>query len=217
MTASEAAELLTSAEVTLSEIRKAVHHLPKTERPVLYDENHINHRSLCGKFFESLVYEILLNEAETSPLIDSVAAKLTDAEFVPYDKHSPDGLWYSRDGEIRFKVKGRVSSEVDLLLKTSDGTRIFGEVIVNPAGTKGFTAEVESKRKFLSELYDDDFEFLLVMPVSPKRELKCLSEGDACAVVLNGDTKYRDVPASEVLKRNLSPTFSTKRVDGKIW
>ncbi|MDO5844181.1 MAG: hypothetical protein Q4Q53_03425 [Methanocorpusculum sp.] len=217
MTSSEAAELLSSANVTLAEIRKAVHHLPKTDRLVLYDENHINHRSAVGKFFEALVYEILLSEAEPSDKIESIAAKLTDAEFIPYDKYSPDGLWYSRDGEIRFKRGKKVSSEVDLLLKTSDGTRIFGEVIVNPAGTKGFSTEVESKRNFLSELYGSDFEFLLVMPVSPKRDLKCLSEGDACAVILDGDKMYQNVLSSEVLKRNLSATVSSKRVDGRVW
>lgn len=215
MTSFDAAEILSSAEVTLYEIRKAVHHIPKTLRPVLYDKSNANHRSVCGRFFEALVYEILLKEAESCDKIDSVAAKLTDAKFIPYDKYSPDGLWYSRDGEMRFIVNERIAYEVDLLLKTSDNVGIFGEIIVNPADAKRLSGEIEEKRKFLSKLYGSEFEFILVMPTRPAKELKCLKENDACAVVLNGDNMYERVPASEVLKRNLSQTVSSKRVDGR--
>ena len=217
MSASEVAELLSGEEVTLSHIRRAVHHLSKSSRAVLYDEAHPLHPSAVGEFFEALSYELLLSASENSPSVVSIAAKLSDAVYIPYDKYAPDGLWYSRDGGIRFKVKGRVAAEMDLLVRTRDGVRIFGEVITGSAGTKGFLTEIAAKKSLLSELYGDPVEFLLVLPSEPRSGLRCVGDNDAFAVIPDGDTLYRNVHRSEVMVRNLSPAKSTKRVDGRVW
>ena len=65
MSAAEIAALLNSAEVTGGEIRRAAIHLPKPLRAALYDETSSEHRTASGKFFEALVYEILLAESES--------------------------------------------------------------------------------------------------------------------------------------------------------
>ena len=161
MSAAEVAELLNNAEIFSGEIRRAAIHLPKPTRAALYDEDSPLHRSAAGEFFEALVYEILLQEGETSPAVETVAAKFSDALYVPYDKYAKDGLWYSKDGGIRFKVSGRVAAEVDFLVKTADGVRVFGEVIVNPAKA-GIASEVSAKRELLERLYGCDVQFLLV-------------------------------------------------------
>ena len=123
--------------------------------------NHLpEHRTASGKFFEALVYEILLAESEASPAVSSIAAKMSDALYVPYDKYAKDGLWYSKDGGIRFKVSGRVAAEVDFLVKTADGVRIFGEVIVNPAKAGHLASEVAEKRSLLERLYGCEVQFL---------------------------------------------------------
>lgn len=218
MSAADVAALISSAVVTSGEVRRAVHHLPKPLRSALYDSSSPLQRSASGEFFEALVYEILLAEGEQSPAVVSIAAKMGDAEYVPFDKYSPDGLWYSRDGGIRFKVRGRVAAEIDFLVKTSDDIRVFGEVIVNPSGANGFSAEVAMKRALLERLYGGKAEFVLVMPVeAPAGGLRCLSEGDAAAVVREGDTLFSMVHPAEVLKRKLSPAASSKRVDGRVW
>jgi hypothetical protein len=217
MSASEVASLLAGEEVTLSHIRRAVHHLTKQNRALLYDEEHPLHKSAAGEFFEALVYELLISSSEDAPCIQSIAAKLSDAEYIPYDKYSPDGLWYSRDGGIRFKIGGRVAAEIDLLIRTRDGVRVFGEVITSPTGTKGFLAEVAAKRSLLSELYGDPVEFLLVLSTDPKTGLRCVGDNDAFAVIPGGDTLYKKVLKSEVIMRKLSPAKSTKRVDGRVW
>ena len=54
MSASEVAGLLSGEVVTLSHIRRAVHHLPKSCRAALYDEAHPLHPSAVGEFFEAL-------------------------------------------------------------------------------------------------------------------------------------------------------------------
>ncbi len=217
MSSSEVAKLLSGEEVTLSHIRRAVHHLSKQNRAVLYEETHLLHPSAVGEFFEALSYELLLSASEDAHCVVSVAAKLADAVYIPYDKYAPDGLWYSRDGGIRFKVKGRVVAEMDLLIKTSDGVRIFGEVISGSAGTKGFLIEIAAKKSLLSELYGDPVEFLLVLPSEPHSGLRCVGDNDAFAVIPDGDTLYRNVQRSEVMMRNLSPAKSNKRVDGRVW
>lgn len=218
MSAKDVAELLKCAKVTLPQIRKAVHHLTKPERAALYDENNSQHKSSVGKFFEALSYEMLLTVLENSDAVVSVAAKLSDAEYVPQGKYDPDGLWYSRDGGIRFKAAGKVVAEMDLLMKTSDGVRIFGEVVTNPAGANGFRLEILAKKKLLENLYGDPVEFLLILPKDPSaNNLRCLDETDAYAVIFGGDSAYLCVHSNEVMKRKLSPTKSSKRVDGKKW
>ena len=217
MSSFEVAELLSREEVTLSHIRRAIHHLPKTTRAVLYEEAHPLHSSATGAFFEALSYELLLTASENVSCVVSIAAKLADSVYIPYDKYAPDGLWYSRDGEIRFKVKGRVAAEMDLLIKTSDGVRVFGEVITGSTGTKGFLTEIAAKKALLSTLYGDPVEFLLVLPREPRSGLRCVEDNDAFAFIPGGDTFYTKVHRSEVMVRKLSPVESTKRIDGRSW
>ena len=136
------------------------------------------------------MYEILLAESEASPAVSSIAAKMSDALYVPYDKYAKDGLWYSKDGGIRFKVSGRVAAEVDFLVKTADGVRIFGEVIVNPAKAGHLASEVAEKRSLLERLYGCEVQFLLVC-AEPVKELKYLRESDAVVVVDAGNLLYQ--------------------------
>jgi len=217
MSASEVSELLSHAEITPLHVRRAVHHLTKPERAMLYDAANPLHRSATGKYFEALVYELLLGCAECSDAIVSIAAKFSDAEFVPYDKYAPDGLWYSRDGGIRFRVGGKVAAEMDLLIKTADGVRVFGEVIINPSGVRGFRSEIFAKKKLLSDLYGDPVEFLMVLAAAPPSGVRCLEGSDAYAVVTGGVRSYEMVHPGEVMKRKLSPATSTKRVNGRDW
>ena len=77
MSASEIAALLSHAEITPQYIRHAVHHLTKPERSILYDAAHPLHRSVSGKYFEAVVYELLLGCAEHSDAIVSIAAKFS--------------------------------------------------------------------------------------------------------------------------------------------
>lgn len=218
MSASEIAALLSHAEITPLFIRHAVHHLTKPERSILYDTAHPLHRSVSGKYFEAVVYELLLGCAEHSDAIVSIAAKFSDAEYLPYDKYAPDGLWYSRDGGIRFRVDGKVAAEMDLLVKTSDGVRVFGEVIINPSGVRGFRSEISAKKKLLADLYGDPVQFLMVLAeVPPSGSVRCVGGSDAYAVISGGLQSYTLVHPGEVMKRKLSPSVSTKRVPGTMW
>jgi hypothetical protein len=218
MSATEVSELLSHTEITPSNIRHAIHHLTKPERAMLYDATNPLHRSVTGKYFEALVYELLLTQSEKSDAIVSVAAKFSDAGFTPYDKYADDGLWYSRDGNIRFKVGGKIVAEIDLLIKTADGVRVFGEVSINPSGIHGFRSEVFAKKKLLANIYGDPIEFLMVLATAPSTgDAMRFERTDAYVVISGGDYSYKMIHPSEVMKRKLSLTASTKRVDGKDW
>ena len=216
MSAAEIAGLLTAAEISSGEIRRAAIHLPKPLRAALYDETSREHRTAVGEFFEALVYEILFSAGEASPAVSSVAAKLSDAHYVPYDKYAKDGLWYSKDGGIRFKVQARVAAEIDLLVKTADGVRVFGEVVVNPAKAANLASEVAAKRALLERLYGGPVQFLFVC-ANPVKELKFLQETDAAVVIADGHLHYQRLHPNEVLHKKSAPAKSTKRVDGSVW
>lgn len=217
MTAADVAELLSASAVTSGEIRRAAVHLPKPLRNSLYDDSSSEHRTAEGVFFEALIYEMILAESETADCITAVAAKFSDAEYVPYDKYSPDGLWYSKDGEIRFKVGGRVKAEMDLLITTADGVRVFAEIIVNPAKASGLGPEIAKKKQLLKQFYGEDPQFLLITASSLKEKPEFLMQNDAYAVVPAGNEAYLSIHPGEVLGKKLSPVFSSKRVDGKKW
>lgn len=214
MSAADIARILSAAEISGGEIRRAVIHLPKPLRAALYDADAKQHRTAAGEFFEALVYEMLLANAEDEPAVETVAAKLSDALYVPYDKYAKDGLWYSKDGGIRFKVKGRVAAEVDLLIKTADGIRVFGEVIVNPAKT-GIASEVAAKRELLERLYGCEVQFLLVC--ARDVDIRFLQEGDAVVSIPEGELMYQRLHPNEVLHKKSAPAKSSKRVDGSLW
>ncbi len=216
MSAAEIARLLESAEISSGEVRRAAIHLPKPLRAALYDAESPQHRTAAGEFFEALVYEILLKEGEASTAVKTVAAKLSDAEYVPYDKYSRDGLWYSKDGGIRFKVGGRVAAEVDFLVATTDGVRVFGEVVVNPASAQSLGAEISGKRVLLERLYGGIFQCVVVCS-KPLKELRFLDEEDATAVIFEGEQMYQRLHKNEVLHKKSAPAKSTKRVDGRVW
>lgn len=58
---------------------------------------------------------------------------------------------------------------------------------------------------------------MVLAAIPPNRKVRCLKRTDAYAVITQGELSYEMVHPSEVLKRKLSSSVSTKRVDGKNW
>ena len=219
MSASDVARLISSAAVSNSEIRRAAVHLPKPLREALFSEESPKHRSASGMFFEGLIYEILLAESETSPVIKQVAAKLNDAEYVPFDRFAKDGLWYSRNGELQFRIHGRAAAEVDFLVLCADDTLVFGEATLRPETSSELETEVAYKKELLKTFLDKEnlpyaVQFVLAAP--KKTDVTWLSEEDAYCFVDAGDELWKRIHVNEVLHKKRSPAPSKKRVDGKV-
>ncbi|MDO5847786.1 MAG: hypothetical protein Q4Q20_05810 [Methanocorpusculum sp.] len=223
MSAEDVARLITDAEISNSEIRRAAVHLPKPLRAALFSETAAEHRTAEGMFFEALVYEILLAEGDADPQIARIAAKLNDAEYVSYDRFAKDGLWYTKNGEIQFRVRGKAAAEVDFLVLCADDILVFGEISLKPDVSPGFEKEVLSKKELLRRFLDDaglsyGVEFVFVTPVSVASESY---EGafprlaDAVCVVEDGNMLWKRVHVNEVLHKKRSPAPSAKRVGGR--
>ena len=227
MSAADVARLIADAEISNSEIRRAAVHLPKPLRAALFSETAAEHRTAEGMFFEALVYEILLAEGDGDPQIAQIAAKLHDAEYVPYDRFAKDGLWYTKNGEIQFRVRGKAAAEVDFLVLCKDDTLVFGEISLKPDVSPGFEKEVQSKKELLRRFLDDaglsyGVEFVFVTPVSAASAASGSLGGafpqfaDALCVVEGGNTLWKRVHVNEVLHKKRSPAPSVKRVGGRV-
>ena len=224
MSAADVARLITDAEISKSEIRRAAVHLPKPPRAALFSETAAEHRTAEGMFFEALVYEILLAEGDADPKIAQIAAKLHDAEYVPYDRFAKDGLWYTKNGEIQFRVRGKAAAEVDFLVLCKDDTLVFGEISLKPDVSPGFEKEVQSKKELLRRFLDDaglsyGVEFVYVTPVffGPGSFVGAILQfADALCVVEEGNTLWKRVHVNEVLHKKRSPAPSMKRVGGRV-
>ncbi|HJJ31057.1 MAG TPA: hypothetical protein O0X97_02280 [Methanocorpusculum sp.] len=217
MSAADIARLISSAEISAGEIRRAAVHLSKPLRTALFSENSPEHRTASGKFFEALVYEILLTEGETSDEVFRIAAKLNDAEYAPFDRFSKDGLWYSRTGEIQFRVDGRAAAEVDFLVSCSDNTLVFGEVTLH-ADTAALAKEAADKKILLKKFLDAagiERQVQFVFVTTKETDTSWLEEGDACSIIEDGENLWRRIHVNEVLHKKRSPAASSKRADGK--
>lgn len=219
MSASQIAQLISTAEISNSEIRRATVHLSKPLRASLFSETSAEHRSASGKFFEALVYELLLATSNTTRTVDRIAAKLNDAEYHEFDRFTKDGLWYSKDGEILFRIHKKVVAEVDFLVLCTDNTLVFGEVTINPESIPSLLLEAEKKKQFLHTLCKQGnlpytIEFLLVTASSPDQKPE-LADGDAFCCIENGNNMWNNVHINEILHKKRSPVPCEKRVDGR--
>ena len=217
MSAADIARLISSAEISAGEIRRAAVHLSKPLRAALFSETSPEHRTASGKFFEALVYEVLLAEGERNDAVNSIAAKLNDAEYAAFDRFSKDGLWYSKTGEIQFRVDGRVAAEVDFLVSCSDNVLVFGEVTLH-ADTAALSKEVAAKKILLKKFCDAagikrDVQFVFV--TTRETDTSWIKEGDSCAVIEEGDKLWKNIHVNEVLHKKRAPAVSVKRLDGK--
>ncbi|HJJ55167.1 MAG TPA: hypothetical protein O0X50_03675 [Methanocorpusculum sp.] len=220
MSAPQIAQLISSAGISNSEIRRAAVHLSKPLRASLFSELSAEHRSASGKFFEALVYEILLAESATADSIDKIAAKLNDAEYQEFDRFTKDGLWYSKDGEILFRVHKKVVAEMDFLVLCKDRTLVFGEVTINPETIPSLIREAEEKKQLLHTLCEQaglsyTIEFVLVTASYPDIDPE-LADEDAWCCIEHGNTLWKHVHINEILHKKRAPVSCEKRVDGRL-
>ncbi|HJJ36014.1 MAG TPA: hypothetical protein O0X27_02430 [Methanocorpusculum sp.] len=219
MSASQIAQLISTAEISNSEIRRAAAHLSKPLRASLFSETSAEHRSASGKFFEALVYEVLLARADSADSVAKIAAKLNDAEYHEFDRFTKDGLWYSHDGEILFRIHKKVVAEIDFLVLCTDNTLVFGEVTINPESIPSLLQEAEEKKQLLRMLCEQanlpyTIEFMLVTTSCPDQK-PYLADGDAFCCIENGNALWKNVHVNEILHKKRAPAPCKKRVDGR--
>jgi len=199
--------------------RKAVRHLKKKEKSQLFSDDLSQMRAAEGRWFESLVYENLLEMVDTSDKISFLVRKGADAPFPPIPVQiGQNGLFYSNRGDINLRGNGQDIAEVDLLFGDKDGRICFAEIVTSGSDLKEMEAEVHFKKSLLGYLFGQaSVPFVLFASVDISRSsiMRRLVRETESAVIIT--------QSCEILKRSLAraqvrgvprkPVYNPKLVD----
>jgi len=134
--------------------KRAIRHLKKIEKKQLFSDDISTMRAAEGRWYESLMYEMLLEFSRRSNNIQYIVRKGADAPFpsIPA-KFGQNGLYFSNRGDINIRGNGQDIAEVDMLFVGGDGKIGFAEVVTSGTELKELREEVHYKKKLLGYLY----------------------------------------------------------------
>lgn len=134
--------------------RRAIRHLKKIEKKQLFSDDISTMRAAEGRWYESLMYEMMLEFSRRSNNIQYIVRKGADAPFpsIPA-KFGQNGLYFSNRGDINIRGNGQDIAEVDMLFVGGDGKIGFAEVVTSGTELKELREEVHYKKKLLGYLY----------------------------------------------------------------
>jgi len=134
--------------------RKSIRHLKKIEKKQLFSDEISQMRASEGRWYESLVYEMLLELSGKSGMIKHVVRKGADAPFPPPEiEIGQNGLFYSNRGDINIRGNGQDIAEVDILWVDNEDRISFAEIVTSASDLKDLEAEVHYKKRLLGYLY----------------------------------------------------------------
>ena len=160
-----------SLQPTRAIVMRALRHLRPADRKKLFSEDIPEMRTAEGRWFEAIVYEMILDLSLKTDLILAVVARGADGPSkVRRAQLGQNGLFYSNIGDIKVRGNGQDLAEVDLMLVDHTGALTFGEIITSPADLKEFEAEIRYKKQLLGYLYGQPtVPFLLISSVDISR------------------------------------------------
>lgn len=160
-----------SLQPTRAIIMRALRHLRPADRKKLFSKDIPEMRTAEGRWFEAIVYEMILDLSLQTDLILSVVARGADGPArVRRAQLGQNGLFYSNIGDIKVRGNGQDLAEVDLMLVDHTGALTFGEIITSPADLKEFEEEIHYKKQLLGYLYGQPtVPFLLISSVDISR------------------------------------------------
>lgn len=134
--------------------RKSIRHLKKIEKKQLFSEEISQMRASEGRWYESLIYEMLLELSGKSGMVKYIVRKGADAPFPPPEiEIGQNGLFYSNRGDINIRGNGQDIAEVDILWVDNEGRISFAEIVTSASDLKDLEAEVHYKKRLLGYLY----------------------------------------------------------------
>jgi len=160
-----------SFQPTPAIIRKALRHLKPADRKKLFSPDIPQMRTAEGRWFEAVVYEMMLELAEKTDLILAVVMRGSDAPGRQKKAAlGQNGLFYSNIGDIKVRGNGQDLAEVDMMLVDHTGALTFCEVITSPADLRELEEEILYKKRLLGYLYGQpNVPFLLISSVDISR------------------------------------------------
>lgn len=180
---------------------KATRHLRKSEKKYLFSEDISLMRTAEGRWYEGLMYEMMILAASRCDLVKGVIRKGADA---PYTRHkisqNQNGTFYSNYGDIKVRGNGQDLAEVDLVLVDQQNTVAFAEIITSPTDLKDFEQEIVFKKRLIGYLYGQPIvPFILISSVDISRNAivqRIMSEPDSVLIVTS---------SCEEIKKTLNP------------
>ena len=160
-----------SLQPTRAIIMRALRHLRPADRKKLFSEDLPEMRTAEGRWFEAIVYEMILDLSLQTDLILSIVARGADGPSrVKRAQLGQNGLFYSNIGDIKVRGNGQDLAEVDMVLVDHTGALTFGEIITSPADLKELEAEIHYKKQLFGYLYGQPtVPFLLISSVDISR------------------------------------------------
>lgn len=186
--------------------QRALRHMGYHEKWGLFSEDYTVQRGAEGRWYELLVYEIMLDLSLQTDLIRSVVRKGGDMEE-PHIAVRPgqNGLFYSEKGDLTVRGNGQTIAEMDLLFVDNRGDMGFVEVITSALGLKTFHEEVCYKKMLLGALLGQKtVPFVLVssVDVSQYASVQRIEEEPDCLVLItNPVEEMRDLIYEGSLRR----------------
>ncbi|MDD1679374.1 MAG: hypothetical protein LUO93_09375 [Methanomicrobiales archaeon] len=169
-----------------------------------------------GRWYESMIYEMVLDLSRNSNDIRGVAGKGADARGrKPQIGLGQNGLLHSRSGDIKVRGNGQDLAEVDLLLMGSDGSIAFGEIVTSPANIRDIEDEIVYKKKLLGYLFGQDkVQFILFSSVDISRMAtirRILKDPDNAFIATNSCEEIRNLlDPQEIWEWSEKPFHSPK-------
>ncbi|ADN35449.1 conserved hypothetical protein [Methanolacinia petrolearia DSM 11571] len=134
--------------------RKSIRHLKKIEKKQLFSEDMSQMRASEGRWYESLIYEMLLEISGRSDMVKYIVRKGADAPFPPPEiEMGQNGLFYSNRGDINIRGNGQDIAEVDILWVDNENRISFAEIVTSASDLKDLEVEVHYKKRLLGYLY----------------------------------------------------------------
>jgi len=178
----------TSFRPTREIVRRATRHLKSADRKNLFSPEIPEMRTAEGRWYEAIVYEMLLEISRRSDSIGAVVRRGADAPFRSgHAKPGQNGVIYAKNGDIKIRGNGQDLAELDFLIVDHDGRLAFGEVVTSPSDMKDFEQEILYKKRLIGYLYGQpNVPFLLVSSVDISRNhvmRRILKEPDNALIV----------------------------------
>lgn len=150
---------------------RATRHLSRVQKRNLFSDDPGTMKAAEGRWYEAMIYEMVLELSRNSSDIRGVAGKGVDARGrKPQIGLGQNGLLHSRSGDIKIRGNGQDLAEVDLLLMGSDGSVAFGEIVTSPANIRDIEEEIVYKKNLLGFLFDQEkVQFILFSSVDISR------------------------------------------------
>ncbi len=185
---------------------RALRHLRYDEKYALFSDDYMLQRTSEGRWYELLIYEIMLDLSLKTDLIHSIVKKGADAP-TPSVGVRPDqnGFYYSKKGDLTVRGNGQTIAEMDLLFVDNHGNMGFVEVITSAMDLKTFHEEIRYKKRLLGSLLGQKtVPFVLVSSVDVSQDagiLKIAQEPDCLVLITSPVEEIRNLIYEGSLRR----------------